>query len=169
MKMNWTRKFESIVKPAYIVGAVLVLLMLGFCREAEADVAVEVGPTIASGEYTEGQALLFTEYFDNKYGLTLGYITDQVIEDRSETKFYARPNFFIQGNRYVGITERLYGGIGVAYFNSTNRALGCKVTANLTLQWRASDRVYWNIRHYSNAGSCSPNMGQDLFTISYKF
>jgi hypothetical protein len=59
-------------------------------------------------------------------------------------------------------------GIGAAYFQNTNRALGKNLTWSLSLGFGGE---HWSVRfrHFSNAGSGSPNLGQDLLTIGYEF
>lgn len=156
-----------------IVGAFLVLLIVAFCREAEADVTLEVGAPFLSGEYSKGAGLLLSE--DNgKYRWGMGYISEQEVlpsweEDNGRPKVDLRENLFIHGQRIVRLTDKIDFGLGAAYFNSTNRALGSKFTASLSVTYELSPHASINLRHWSNAGSATPNMGQDLITFGWSF
>lgn len=165
---NPTRKLEKIIKPVVLIAALLGLLTFGFCQETKADVRAEIGPAIASGEYTNGGVLRLSQDF-GKFNIGLGYISEQDIEDRSGRVFPTKPNLYLDVVRTVDIYKKWRGGVGVAFFNNTNRALGCRTTATLAIGYEFSDRVGMYLRHYSNAGSCTPNMGQDLLTIQYRF
>ncbi len=165
---NWVRKLEAAVKPIVLISALLLLVFYGFSREARADVSLEAGATFLSGEYAKGQTMILSEKFD-RYSVSVGYITDQVVIDRSKTRNELRANIFLQAMRHVNITEKFNLGVGVAYFNGTNRALGSNFTIALLVRYDLSDRLSLNIRHYSNAGSAPPNMGQDMITVGYTF
>ena len=165
---NLVRKFEKLVKPVLIIAAFMLLAFFGLSREAKADVSLELGATFLSGEYAQGQVLLLTEQFD-RYSVGVGYITKQRVVDRSGTLYNIRENILIQAMRHIRITEKFNMGIGVAYFNGTNRALGSNLEFSLLVRYDFSDRLSMNIRHYSNAGSSPPNMGQDMITFGYTF
>lgn len=165
---NFTRKLEEWIRPVMLIAALLALLSFGFCREAKADVRAEVGPAIASGEFTSGAVLRLSQDF-GKFNIGLGYISEQNIVDRSNRTFATRPNLYVDIVRTVDIYGKWRGGVGIAFFNNTNRALGCNANATLMIGYEFSDRVGVFLRHYSNAGSCVPNMGQDLLTAQYRF
>lgn len=59
-------------------------------------------------------------------------------------------------------------GIGAAYFNIES-PYTCQFTFALGARWRVTERVAMQWRHYSTAGSCRPNVGRDLGTISFFF
>lgn len=59
-------------------------------------------------------------------------------------------------------------GIGAAYFN-VESPFTCQFTFALGARWRFTERMAAQWRHYSTAGSCAPNSGRDLATISYRF
>jgi len=167
--MNWLQKAEEILKPLAIIGMFMLLLFYAFGKEAKADVSVEIGPTFLSGQYADGQVLTLNEQFDNGYSLGVGYITKQVVTDRAGDTYYLRENVFIQGMRHVTVTEKFNLGLGVGYVNSTNRVLGSNFVFSLLVRYDFTDRWSANIRHFSNAGSSPPNMGQDMITIGYSF
>lgn len=165
---NWTRKLEAIFKPVYLVAAFLIVLLLFFAAESRADVQVEFGAGFLSGEFSQGGALILSERFgDNKYTLGLGYISEQEVTDRSGDFYEVRENLMVFAQRRV-CQRWLCLGIGAAYFNGINRALGSEFTAAISIEaWKGSWSL--NVRHFSNAGSSVPNMGQDLLTVGYAF
>jgi len=167
--VNWPQKIEEVVKPLAIIAAFLILLLFAFGKEAKADVSIEIGPTFLSGEYADGQVLTLNEQFDNGYSVGVGYITKQVVTDRDGNTFYLRENVFVQAMRHVDVTGKFNLGLGVGYVNGTNRALGSKFVFSLLVRYDFTDRWSANIRHFSNAGSSPPNMGQDMLTIGYSF
>lgn len=173
---NFTRKLEALIKPAILVGIFLLLLGVGFCQEARGEVTVEVGAPMLSGEYSKGGVLLLTErYVDGRYAVGFGYISRQEVTDRGENFHEVDENLFIFVQRRVSFDIRgcshdcISLGIGPTYFNATNRALGSKFAAALSVEFRPSERWSVNFRHFSNAGSAHPNMGQDMLTLGYTF
>lgn len=166
--MNAWRKFEEVVKPWMIVVAFVLLLLLGFCREAKADVTVELGPTFLSGEYSKSGAILIREDFDNHYSLALGFMGEQEVTDRSGNTYHPGVNLFVQGQRQVRLGQHWELGLGVAHFNATHRGLSSHFNAALSVGWEKGPWSF-HFRHWSNAGSSRPNMGQDLFTLGYTF
>jgi len=120
-----------------------------------------------SGQYAKGQSLLLTERWD-KYSIGVGYITKQEVTDRSGTTYYPRENVFVHGMRHITIHDRVELGLGVGYFNDTNRALGSNFQFSLLARYNLGERWTINFRHFSNAGSQRPNMGQDMLTVGYR-
>lgn len=167
-KSNWTRNFEKIVKPVFIISAFLLLLLWGLNQEARAETSVELGGTMLSGQYGQGTALILSETWKDKYSIGFGYITKQEVTDRSGTTYSLRENVFVQGVRHIDITEKFNLGLGASYFNDTNRALGSQFAFSLLMRYDITDRWNINFRHYSNAGSKRPNMGQDMLTVGYR-
>lgn len=166
---NWTRKLEAVVKPVAIIAVFLGVLTFGFYKEAKADVQLEVGAGFLSGEFSQGGALVLSERFgpNGRYALGMGYISEQEVTDRSEDFYEVRENLFVFAQRRV-CQRWMCLGIGAAHFNGTNRALGSKFTAALSVELEKGN---WslNLRHFSNAGSAPPNMGQDMLTVGYAF
>ena len=164
---NWTRKLEKIIQPWMIVVIFVLVLLFGFYKEATADVTVEVGSGILSGQFSKGAVLSINERFGN-YIIGMGYIAKQEVTPRTEPQTPVDENLFVHGQRMVKLWD-VDLGLGVAYFNSTNRALGSKFTASLSLEYNFNE--HWDIkfRHFSNAGSAAPNMGQDMLLVGYTF
>jgi len=179
VKMNLWRRFEAVVKPQYIVAAFVVLVLVGFCHEARAEVEpgvqVELGVGFLSGDYSEGQALLLTETFANKYSIGIGVFTEQWVVPRTEPLTRVPQTAMVQAYRNVRISENFGLGLGVAYWNGTSRAVGSEFTFSLLIRYEIGDHATLNFRHWSSAGSGSvggsrpPNMGQDLFTFGWSF
>lgn len=166
--MNWTRKLESILRPVYLIAAFVILLMVFFAKESKAEVQIEVGAGFLSGEFSQGGALLLTENFvDGKYLLGMGVISKQEVTDRAGDLYDLEENLFVMAQRRV-CQRWVCLGIGAAHFNATNRALGSKFTAALSIEL-VKDNWSLSLRHFSNAGSARPNMGQDLLTLGYAF
>ena len=158
------------VNGVWVVLAFIVLLILFALNEAEA-LELEAGPTILSGEYAEGGSMLVTERFGegNVYGrwaVGFGYVSKQYCHCNWPADL--EENNLFQLQRVIDY-ERAELGIGMAYFTNTNRALGKNMTWSLSLGWRFNDHWTMRVRHYSNAGSGSPNLGQDMLTLGYKF
>jgi len=145
---------------------VISLLMLSsLCR---AEMSLEVGPMFLSGEYSEGGALILSERFD-KYSVSLGYIMEQWVTPRTEPRTHIRENLFVQGQRHFDLSQKWELGVGVVYLNSISRVQGSNFNASLMVRYNINDRFTLNVRHFSNAGSAPPNMGQDMLTIGYNF
>jgi hypothetical protein len=167
-KTNLWRKFEAVVKPVTIVLAFVGLLLVGFCNEAKADVGVELGAGFLSGEPSKGAVLYVEERFDNKFSIGVGYISEQWVTPRTEPKTFVRENLWVQGTRYVTIKGGFELSAGISYWNGTSRALGSNFNAALGIHYQWSN-FYVNLRHYSNAGSARPNMGQDMLSVGWRF
>jgi len=153
-----------------LVGLFVIILLVAFCHEARSQVSIEAGPTILSGEPAEGGALILSERFNDRWEVQVGYLSEQYVDTcgRPDCQFDIRENIFLGGQRVVG-WERFKLGIGMAAFQNINRALGCRVNFNLLIEWRWSAHVVSRIRHFSSAGSCTPNMGQDMVTLGWRF
>ena len=154
------------VEGVYLVAAFFILLCLAFCDDARAGVEIEVGPTFLSGEWSEGGVLLISETFENKFMVGAGYMSKQYCHCTWPTE--VRENIFIFGARKVRY-KKVDLSIGMAYFQNTNRALGKNLTFGLSLGYTFNKHWFINARHWSNAGSGSPNLGQDALTIGYSF
>jgi hypothetical protein len=59
-------------------------------------------------------------------------------------------------------------GIGAAYFNVPS-PYACQFGFTLGARWRFTDHLAAQWRHYSSAGSCTPNVGRDLLTLGWRF
>jgi hypothetical protein len=165
--MNLWRKIEGFFKPWMMVVAFLLILIFGLSREANAETQVELGATFLSGEYSKGAALIIAERWD-RYSLGMGYTYKQEVTDRRGDFYDVSENLFVHGQRHVDIWRELEFGVGVGYFNKRTRWNGSNFVASLSVQYQW-EKVFVTYRHWSNAGSESPNMGQDLVTIGWRF
>ena len=143
---------------------VFVLVLIFFLYEEANAVELEIGPAVLSGEYSEGGALIINESV-GKWDIGGGYISKQVCHCNYPDDL--KENIFFHGQRIVEY-KMVEIGIGAAYFQNTNRALGKNLTWSLSLGFGGE---HWSVRmrHFSNAGSGSPNLGQDMVTIGYQF
>ena len=143
---------------------VFVLVLIFFLYEEANAVELEIGPAVLSGEYSEGGALIINESV-GKWDIGGGYISKQVCHCNYPDDL--KENIFFHGQTIVEY-KMVEIGIGSAYFQNTNRALGKNLTWSLSLGFGGE---HWSVRmrHFSNAGSGSPNLGQDMVTIGYQF
>ena len=167
--MNLWRKFESIVKPWMIVAIFVLIFLFGFWKESRAEVNVEVGATFLSGEFSDGAMLLMNETWEDKWRIGMGVSSPQEVTDRHENFHKVNENLFVHGQRLVSITEKWSLGLGVGYFNAKTRWNGSNFVASMSVEYDFNDNWGLKYRHWSNAGSATPNMGQDVFLISYTF
>lgn len=153
------------IKGVWIIALFIVFLVLGFCREARSEVVMEIGPTVLSGESSEGGMVMVSETV-GRWSFGAGYVSKQVCHCNWPARL--DENIFVQAQRLVKY-RAVDLGLGLAYFQNTNRALGKNLTFSLSVGWRFSDHWGATVRHYSNAGSGSPNLGQDALVIQYHF
>ena len=157
-----------------VLFIVLVLAILGLmrCQEAKADTpppttVVEFGPSVLSADFTGGTVGLVSERFGGKWDIGLVLVGAQDCRC-SEGRTAIPTNAAVRAMRVVR-WKRLEGGLGVAYWSNTNRALGQRQTFNLMLGVYLTERLAIKLHHFSNAGQVSPNMGQDMITLAWKF
>lgn len=147
----------------------IIVLLFGFCRESKAEVTAEMGPTFLSGEFSKGAALLINQTWDDKWRIGMGITSKQQVVPRTEPLTEVRQNLMVHGQRIVSITDNFSLGLGIAYWNATTRWNGTSFTASMSIEYSITDK--WDVkwRHFSNAGSAAPNMGQDMLVIGYSF
>lgn len=144
----------------------MFIILLGFFAYKEANAfEMEGGVGLLSGEYSEGGALIATERV-GKWAIGGGYVSKQVCHCRWPADL--TENIFFQGQRMFD-HKNWEMGLGAAYFQNTNRALGKNLTFSLSIGYRFADHWTVRIRHYSNAGSGAPNLGQDMLTVGYRY
>lgn len=158
----WTDKY---LKPWVLVAAFLLVLLYGLANEADA-AEIEAGPTFLSSEFSESAYLLLTEKY-GKYSFGIGLVGPQTCYCRSDTTD-VRQNAFVQVQRLVPIYRKFSVGIGVSYWNGTSRVNGSHFAFPLSLRYDINDRLFVGLRHWSNAGSAKPNLGQDAIYIGWR-
>ena len=164
---------------ALAVVGLLLLFAWALYNEANAEVTAEVGAGFLSSQYSKGGTVIVTERWGGPYGsryaIGMGYISEQQVLTRRRNFYEIRENLFVFAQRRASFHLKgcewdcISIGLGVAYFNDTNRALGSNFNAALSIEFRPTDRWSLNIRHFSNAGSAVPNMGSDMITFGYTF
>ena len=150
----------------WIVAVFVIILLFFFYNEAKSDeVFVEAGSTVLSGETSKGGALILGQRF-GQWEVAGGVLSPQ--ECRCNWPEDIGTNIFVQGQRIVSYKSANMG-IGMAYWQNTNRALGKNFTWSLLVGWQVNERLSLQIRHWSNAGSGKPNLGQDLLSATLRF
>lgn len=156
-----------------VLFIVLVLAILGLmrCAESHADTppttVVEIGPSVLSADFTGGTVALLSERFGGKWDVGIALVGQQDCRC-SEGRIDIPTNAAIRAMRVLR-WKRVEGGLGVAFWSNTNRALGQRQTFELMLGVYLTERLALKIHHFSNAGQVSPNMGQDMLTLAWRF
>jgi hypothetical protein len=168
---NLWRKIERYFRPWMMVAVFIIVLLFGFCRESKAETAVtaEIGPTFLSGEFSKGAGLMVHQTWDEKWRIGMGVTSKQGVVPRTEPFTEVRQNLMVHGQRVVAISDSWKLGLGVAYWNAKTRWNGTSFTASMSIEYHINDK--WDVkwRHFSNAGSAAPNMGQDMLVVGYTF
>lgn len=152
-------------KPVTVIVAVFIslfFLFLSFSANAS-DGRLELGPTY-TGEFNGGAGLIYTERLKGKYDVGIALLGEQKWDGKTTGN-----NGNVFGQRIVKY-KKAELGLGAAYWIKTDdRIIGCKLGYTMMLRWNFTDRLAASIRHWSNAGVCKPNRGQDLLTIGWRF
>lgn len=150
--------------PGWSMVLVFLVVLCFFAYQRANALELELGPGFLSGEYSEGGTLMLTDSVGN-WDIGGGVVSKQHCHCRSPEDL--EDNIFFQAQHIIEY-KRAEIGIGAAYFQNTNRALGKNLTWSLSIGFGGE---HWSIRarHFSNAGSGSPNLGQDFLTFGYEF
>ena len=154
--------------PTKAVILILLVILMFLSYKAKAT-EVEFGATYSS-EFNGGYALSLMERFGDNIdvGITLvgeQKYNDQIVENNGAIwlAFIAkRPE-----NWYAVFPSEVT--IGAAHWVETNRFIGCQQGYTLGLKWFVWRDASIGIRHFSNAGICKPNRGQDILTFGWRF
>jgi hypothetical protein len=116
--------------------------------------------------------IVLNERWD-KWIVGIGWVDQQWVTPRFEREWGGGPvfidyNLFVHGQRLLK-WKKLEIGIGAAYFQNTNRVSGTHFTVSSSIGYHFNKHLTLNIRHFSNAGSGSPNLGQDALLIGWTF
>lgn len=155
----------------------LILLLLLSPQVTLADFNVEAGIGNLSSEWTS-ETILIQERFD-KWLVGIGYISEQWVTPDGDKYWWglagleAPPifvdrNLFIHGQRLLK-WKKFEIGVGAAFFQNCNRAMGTNFTVSASASYHFNKHLSLNARHFSNAGSGTPNMGQDAVTLGWTF
>lgn len=150
----------------------LTLALLLFSPMLVAETRLEIGPTYLSDERSSGYMFIVSERV-GKFDFGIGYVSEQDVlpgwENRhgygpvhlSRNAFFYVQRFWTKGQFELGA--------GLAHFNNENRALGAKITYPVSIGWNWNENLSIRLRHFSNAGAATPNLGQDSLTIGWTF
>ena len=160
------RLFRNPKGAVYLIAAFVLALLLLFAIKSEgSELQVEGGaavlrgytPTIGLSIQWPDQGPAGTDY---EFGfLLIGDGNYDGAEFGNQVTWYA---MLWDGYRAVEL------GLGAAYTTVEN-PFACQTTFSLGARWRFSERASAQWRHFSSAGSCQPNVGRDLLTLSWRF
>lgn len=153
--------------PKWVVAGILLVILLFVAYQAKAT-EMELGATYA-GEFNDGYALSLVERFGSKFDVGVTLIGEQnykdgVVENNGSVWFgyvAERPKSWVKG-----LPSEVT--IGAAHWVETNRFIGCQQGYMLGLKWLFGS-LSVGVRHWSNAGICKPNRGQDVLTFGWRF
>lgn len=149
----------------------LFLTLVLLASPAWADVIFEAGPAFLSNARSGAVLIVISERSD-KWDLGIGWVDKQTVfpdweRDRGLPEVSFRENLFIHATR-VGHFKKLEFGLGAAYFQNTNRALGKNFNVSAYAGYNFNKAWSIRYRHFSSAGSGVPNMGQDGWMIGLR-
>lgn len=155
--------------PLAILGIVLVILL--FVSYKAKATELEIGPTytsgfnggvglsvierVADGKIDLGVTLLGEQSWENVNVSNNGNVWAAYVAEKPETWVAALPS-----EVHIGATY---------WFKAESPISGCQNGYLLGLKWRLGEQFSVGIRHWSNAGTCPPNRGQDLLTFGWRF
>ena len=179
------RKRKGKTKKRVVLLAVL-LQGSAFAADGDTRTRVGLGAGLLSDSFSDGMTLTIAEQFGKDYRWELGlmYVDDQKVCPSWEVRnghpcpVSVDRNWSVYGQRiWTWIDQtgdfRVHFGLGVAHWARTNRALGSRTTIPITvavdLPWPARDQLGLRLGHFSNAGSHTPNLGQDFIELTWTF
>lgn len=161
------RLFRNPKSAVYLIVAFVLALLVLFAIKARADstLQVEGGAAVLRG-YTPtlGLSIQWPQAGPAQTDYELGFmlIGDGTYDDEDFGNQVVWYGMLWDGYRQIEL------GLGAAYFNIES-PFTCQFTFTLGARWRVTERVSAQWRHYSTAGSCQPNTGRDLATVSWRF
>lgn len=168
--MKIPKLFNNPTKVVYILLAFTALFFAySYFSAAEATEA-EFGATYTS-EFNGGAALVLSERFAGNIDVGISLLSDQSWEEVNVSNnaiFWAqfiakKPDKF-----WNWLPDEL--GIGPSIWYKTESPISnCHPGFALSLKKRFGDHFSVGIRHWSNAGICSKNRGQDLLAVGWRF
>lgn len=156
-------------KPA-IAAIILIILLFAAYKQGNAT-EMELGATY-TGEFNGGFALTINErIFNDKIDVGVTLFSEQNWKDvhvGNNGAFWAA--FVAQKPEQWWKVLPSEVSIGASSWIKTQSPInGCLLGYTLGLKWRFGDHASVGIRHWSNAGTCPPNRGQDLLNIGWRF
>jgi hypothetical protein len=141
------------------VAAILFLIVLVWWGTADAEGTgqIEIGPSQVGSNFSTGGMLTITERFQDKYDVTIGYITEQTFSvcSRPDCTWLVNEQIFVGVDYLITSpwTDRLRLGLGPYYFQNADRVGTTNFRMGLSVEWRLNSRWGLRARHFSNAGS----------------
>lgn len=156
--------------PSKAIVGILLVIGLFVAYESCSATELEVGPTF-TGEFNGGLGLVLMERVHPNIDVGIALISDQewdgVQAANNGNAFAAfvaeRPDGF-----WRALPDEMH--IGASMWIKDNPPInGCRQGYLLGLKYRLGDNFSVGVRHWSNAGTCKPNRGQDLLTFGWRF
>lgn len=158
--------------PKPVVYAIVLFLVLAFSyRACSADDGyLEIGPTFTGG-FNGGVGLMYSERVSPHWDFGLHLIGEQTWNGAvtgnngglTVSYVFKRPDSFFRF-----LPDEMHLGPAV-WIETDDRLIGCQLGYNLGIRYRLGSRFHLGIRHWSNAGVCKPNRGQDLLVLGARF
>lgn len=168
--MQIPKLFNNPTKVVYILVA-FVALFLAYLAFNDAEAAeFEVGATYTS-EFNGGAAIVLSERFADRFDVGIGLFSDQSWENVNVTN---NGNVWAQyiATKPDKFWDWLPDEIGVGpsiWYKYESPIASCHPGYTLSLKKRFGETFSVAIRHWSNAGICEKNRGQDLLTFGWRF
>lgn len=148
------------LKPTAIV-VVLFLILFVWWGSSRAEGQVELGAAQVGTNFSNAAMLTLTDRINDKYDLTIGYISNQRFSvcDRPDCTWNVKTQIFVGGEYLVTSpwTDKLRLGLGPYYFQRQDRIGTSNFRMGLSIEYRLNERFGLRARHFSNAGS-GPNI-----------
>ena len=148
-----------------IIAFIAILLTLfAFKARAEQTLEVEAGSAMLRGETPSiglniACKLCGPVNTDYEFGFDL-------IGDSTDKQY--NPNVIQLHAHIVDGWKNAEVGFGF-YYQNVETEYVCQFGFHLMGRYRFTDRISAQWRHSSSAGSCKPNVGRDLLTVSWRF
>lgn len=152
-----------------VVLIILVILTFAAYKQASAT-EMEVGPTYTS-QFNGGIGLSIIERF-GPVDLGVSLIGKQEWENvEVENNGVAWAAFVAERPEHwwTKLPAEVHIGTGLWFQKDRSPITSCHATFLLGLKWRLGDHASVGIRHWSNAGVCDKNRGQDVLTFGWRF
>lgn len=153
--------------------ALIIIGVLVLSEACSSDTIVEGGVGVLNMDNSGGQVLIVVERFAGKYDVGIGAITDQACDCRDfkpdldrETPVESLSFVYVQR---IWNWRKVEFGLGPGVWNKTGRVSSTILMFPMLLRWKITDKLFLSVRHFSNAGSGDPNLGQDMFTGAWRF
>lgn len=163
----------SLVSKSLFIIAILFLWSQARAGEIGDNFAVNVYTTIASQDFSDGWAIEASWEFKTIYELDILYVHEQVCkcaEGPRQVRPVAGIGFMVYQDWFTNLIHpNLRLGIGLIKLSDTNILMGRTMNFNGKLVWQFNENLEVGWKHLSNAGTASPNRGQDLVGVTWRF